>query len=146
MIRNRIERAAYGVPVPGFTQAVEVAGDCRFIFVSGVTARDAAGRIAGVGDLATQTRQVFENLQLILAEAGATLADVVRVVTYLRQMDDYPAMHSVRRQYWPDHAPASTTVEVSRLFDPAQLIEVEVTAVVADHEADRLVEHATDPA
>ena len=146
MMRRRIERAAYGVPVAGFTQAVEVAGDCRFIFVSGVTARDADGRIVGVGDTATQTRQVFENLQLVLAEAGATLDDVVRVVTYLRHMDDYPAMHAVRRQHWPDHAPASTTIEVSRLFDPAQLIEVEVTAVVADEGAHRQAGHAADRA
>lgn len=146
MIRRRIEGAAYGVPVAGFTQAMEVAGDCRFVFVSGVTARDAAGRIAGAGDLAAQTQQVYENLQLILAEAGATLDDVVRVVTYLRHMDDYPAMYAVRRRYWPRHAPASTTVEVSRLFDPDQLLEVEVTVVVPGDRTSGVVGRAADPA
>ena len=146
MIRRRIDGAAYGVPIAGFTHAVEVSGDCRFVFVSGVTARDAEGRIAGVGDLAGQTRQVYENLERILAEAGATLDDVVRVVTYLRRMDDYPAMHAVRRRYWPEHAPASTTVEVGQLYDPDQLLEVEVTAVVPDDRDRRAVGRAADPA
>jgi enamine deaminase RidA (YjgF/YER057c/UK114 family) len=128
--RRRITGAAYAVPVPGFSQAVEISGAGRLIFVSGVTARQADGAITGIGDLGAQTRQVYDNLRQILAEADATLDDVVRIVTYLRDMEAYPQMSAVRRDAWPLAAPASTTVEVSRLYDPEQLIEVEVTAFV----------------
>lgn len=127
---RRIQRAAYGVPIDGFTQAVEVTGSVRYLFLSGVTARDADGRVTGVGDLARQTEQVYRNVEAILAEADASFTDVVRVVTYLRNIKDHAVMQAVRRRYWPDHAPASTTVEVSRLYDEEQLIEVEITAAV----------------
>lgn len=122
---------AYSVPVPGFSHAVSVMGPGRFVFVSGVTARAADGRIEGRGDLEAQTRRVFESVARILGQAGARMSDVVRVVTYLRDMDRYPEMQAVRHEIWPDRAPASTTVQVGRLFDPDQLIEVEVIAFVA---------------
>ncbi len=102
-----------------------------FIFISGITARAPHNTIVGVGDLGAQTRQVYENLKLILAEAGGTLDDVVRIVTYLRDMREYRSMENVRREYLGESPPASTTVEISRLFHPDQLIEVEATAVLS---------------
>ncbi len=130
MTSRRIDGAKYSVPIAGFSQAVEVSGPVRFVYLSGVTARDASGQIVGIGDLAAQTEQVYHNLKIVLHEAGASFEDVVRVVTYLTRMDDYAAMQHVRRRYWPRTSPASTTVEVSRLYHPDQLIEVEVTAAV----------------
>lgn len=133
---RHVGSVVYPVPVPGFTHAVSVAGPGRFIFVSGVTARGPDGRIEGEGDLEAQTRRVYDNLTQILAEVGATMRDVVRVVTYLCDMEQYPQMQAVRREIWPERAPASTTVEVSRLFDAGQLIEVEVTAFVRETPSD----------
>jgi len=59
------------------------------------------------------------------------LDDVVRIVTYLRDMGDYSSMEDVRREYFGERPPASTTLEISRLFHPDQLIEVEATAVLS---------------
>jgi 2-iminobutanoate/2-iminopropanoate deaminase len=130
MSRDVINSQQYHVPVAGFSQAVRAPAAGTFIFVSGLTARRADGSIDGVGDVALQTRIILENLRTILAEAGATLSDVVRVVTYLRDMGAHEVMHAVRREFFGDTPPASTTIEVSRLFDESQLLEIEATAIV----------------
>lgn len=130
MPRKIVASARYRVPVKGFTQAVEAPRDGRLLFVSGLTARRADGTIVGEGDVRVQARQVYENLKLVLAEAGGTLDDVMRTTTYLRSMEDQPAVHEVKLEYFGDHPPASTTVQIVRLYDERQLIEVEATAVV----------------
>ena len=130
MPRKIIASAKYHVPVPGFTQAVEAGPGGRMLFVSGLTARVADGAIVGEGDIRVQARQVYENLRLILAEAGATLEDVVRTTTYLRRMEDQPIVHEVKLETFGEHPPASTTVQIVRLYDERQLIEVEATAVL----------------
>ncbi|MDA4633249.1 RidA family protein, partial [Escherichia coli] len=66
----------------GFSH-VTIVGAGRLVFVAGQVARDAAGRIVGSNDLAVQTEQVYENLKTALAAAGATMKDVVKVVTYV---------------------------------------------------------------
>jgi len=111
-------------------QAVKVSPTATFVFVSGLTARAPDGSIVGEGDIRAQTRRIFENLKSVLSESGATLNDVVRVVQYVRQMSDHPQMQEIKREYFGDHRPASTTVQVSRLFDERQLLEIEATAIV----------------
>lgn len=129
-MRDVINSSKYHVPVAGFTQAVRAPAASQLIFVSGLTARTAQGNVADVGDITGQTRRVLTSLANILSEAGATLDDVVRMVTYLRNMEDHPAMHAVRREFFGDDPPASTTVEISRLYHPEQLIELEAIAAV----------------
>lgn len=121
----------YHVPVRGFTQAVKVGvPGATMIFVSGLTARRPDGSIASEGDIRGQTRQIFESLKSILAEAEATLADVVRTVTYLRRMEDHAGMQEVKNEFFPAGAPPSTSIEISRLYDERQLVEIEATAIV----------------
>ena len=117
------------VPVKGFTQAVRAPANATTLYVSGLTARQADGSILG-GDVRTQTRYILESLKNILAEAGGTLDDVVRTTQYLRDMKDHPQMQEVKREFFGEQLPASTSVEISRLFDDRQLIEIEATAVV----------------
>jgi enamine deaminase RidA (YjgF/YER057c/UK114 family) len=100
------------------------------IFVSGLTARGPQGDVVALGDAAAQTRQVLTNLSAILEDVGATLDDVVRTTTYLRNMDDHSVVHAVRREFFGETPPTSTTIEVSRLFDPAQLVEIEAIASI----------------
>ncbi len=135
MPRKIVASARYHVPVPGFTQAVESPAAGRMLFVSGLTARGPDGAIVGEGDIRAQARQVYENLRLILAEAGGSLDDVVRTTTYLRRMEDQPAAHEAKLEAFGEHPPASTTVQIARLFDDRQLIEVEATAVLQERGA-----------
>jgi 2-iminobutanoate/2-iminopropanoate deaminase len=114
--------------------AVKVSDSVTFVFVSGLTSRGPDGDLVGAGDIRAQTRQILENLKAILADAGATLDDVVRTVQYLRHMSDQPAMQAVKHAYLGNHRPASTSVEISRLFEEAMLIEIEATAVIVTRE------------
>jgi reactive intermediate/imine deaminase len=121
-----------GAPVGVFVQARRVAAQGHVIYVSGLTSRAPDSSVVGVGDIRAQTRQVLENLKTILATAGATLDDVVRVVVYVRDMNHFKEIHEVRAQYFTKTRPASTMVEVSRLVHPDQLIEIEATAYTQD--------------
>ena len=120
----------YLVPVDGFTTAVKASGVGEMIFVSGLTARQSDGSVAGVGDAAAQARQLLSSLQRILGARGATLEHVTRIVTYLVDIEDHAAVHQVRREFFGDEPPASTSVQVVRLFDERQLVEIEATAVL----------------
>jgi 2-aminomuconate deaminase len=111
------------------------AGD--FIFVSGTSARRADDSIAGAEpgaggapllDIRTQTRSVIENIRDILAAAGASLADVVEVSTFLVSMDDFKAYNEVYSEFFGFDGPARTTVAVAQLPHPQLLIEIKAVA------------------
>jgi enamine deaminase RidA (YjgF/YER057c/UK114 family) len=132
MPKRHRSTGAYEVGVPGFTHALRVPARGSLLFMSGVTARDVDGSIVGPGDITAQTRRVYHNLERILAEAGSGFSDVARIVTYLTDMDQLPAVHAVRSEYFREALPASTTVQVVALAHPDLLIEVEATAVLGE--------------
>jgi enamine deaminase RidA (YjgF/YER057c/UK114 family) len=105
----------------------------NLMFLSGQVALDSDGRVIGKGDLRVQTRQVFENIKLILGKAGGSLQDVVKMTTYFtcklspKRTQEY---FEVRRAYFKDHRPASTGVQVSALVHKDLLLEVEVIAII----------------
>src|SRR4051812_49962546 len=70
----------------------------RLVFVSGCVATDASGAIVGKGDVGAQTRQAFANMSTVLAEAGATLKDVVKITTFLVPMERYAEFSAVRAE------------------------------------------------
>jgi len=115
-----------------FAQATEVRAAGRIVFVSGMTARNADGEVAGIGDITEQTHQVCRNVQAAIEAAGGTLDDIARVDVYVRNMEDFDAIHAVRRQYFTGIAPASTMVEVSKFTNKDYLIEMNAIAVLAD--------------
>ena len=111
------------------------AGD--FIFVSGTSARRADDSIAGAQrdaagelrlDIRAQTRAVLENIRDILAAAGAGLADVVEVSTYLVNMADFGGYNEVYSEFFNYDGPARTTVAVAQLPHPQLLIEIKAVA------------------
>lgn len=132
MPRKTINSSEYLVPIEGFSQVVEAPASGRLLFVSGLTSRDERGEIVAVGDVSGQARQVLERMEGVLKAAGATLDDVVQIRTYVRDMDDWPAIERVWRQIWAEPWPASTCVEVSRLHDTRQLIEMDAIAVAGE--------------
>jgi 2-iminobutanoate/2-iminopropanoate deaminase len=114
-------------PFSHYTDAVRAG---NLLFVSGCVSVDADGNVVGVGDVVVQARQVFANIGLCLAAAGASFADVVKVTTFLTDIDDRAPINAVRQEVFGDARPASTLVEVSALVLPEFLIEVEAVAVV----------------
>jgi 2-iminobutanoate/2-iminopropanoate deaminase len=81
------------------------------------------------GDIKEQTHQVFQNLQAVLAAAGATFETVVKTTVFIKSMDDFAALNEVYGEYFSIHKPARSCVEVARLPKDV-LVEIEVVALV----------------
>ncbi|MDM8149934.1 endoribonuclease L-PSP [Priestia megaterium] len=81
------------------------------------------------GDVQVQATQVFENLKAVLEEAGASLNTVVKATVFIKDMNDFAALNEVYGDYFGDHKPARSCVEVARLPKDV-LVEIEVIALV----------------
>ncbi len=128
MSREAINSPEYNVPIDGFSQVIVGRPGETTLYVSGLTSRMADGTIVGEGDIAVQARQVLENMTKILQTAGATLDDVVQIRGYVTDITQWDAIESVWRNYWGEVWPASTLVQIDRLFDQKQMIEMEAVA------------------
>jgi 2-iminobutanoate/2-iminopropanoate deaminase len=81
------------------------------------------------GDIKEQTHQVFTNLKAVLAAAGASLETVVKSTVFIKNMDEFADVNEVYGEYFSNHKPARSTVEVARLPKDA-LVEIEVIALI----------------
>ncbi|MBA3562366.1 MAG: RidA family protein [Actinobacteria bacterium] len=127
MKRQEIRVEGQAEPISHFTDAVRAGA---LLFVSGIVAVDADGRLVGGDDVVEQTRQVFRNMGEVLAAAGCGFADVVKVTVFLTDIDDRPRINPVRQEVFGDARPASTLVEVPRLALEGARVEIECVAVV----------------
>jgi 2-iminobutanoate/2-iminopropanoate deaminase len=125
--REEIRVPGLADPISHYTDAVR-AGD--LLFVSGFVPVDGDGRLVGGDDIVAQTRQVFANLAAVLAAAGATFADVVKVTVYLTNIEDRARINPVRQEVFRDTRPASTLVEVSALATPGAMVEIDAVALL----------------
>lgn len=110
---------------PAFSPGIQVGG---FLFVSGQVAQDNNGNVVGAGDCEAQTRHVMSRIRTIVEAAGAAMPDVVKITTFLTELNNYPAFSKVRSETFPDSPPASSTVIVAGLVRPEFLVEVEAVA------------------
>lgn len=131
MAKQQITSDKIGKPSGHFSHATVIEATGRLVFISGMLAKDADGKIVGVGDPTAQTRQVCENLKAAVEAAGGTLADICRVDVYVRNMEHFDQIHAVRRDYFTTPLPASTMVEVTKMTTPDALIEINAIAVIA---------------
>ena len=113
------------VPTGGYSQGTQV-GD--LIFVAGQVGVDAHGKPTGDGGMAAQTRQAIANLAAVLADAGATLADVVSTTVYLKDFSEYKLFDQVWQECFGGHKPARATVR-AELVHPSLLVELQAIAV-----------------
>jgi enamine deaminase RidA (YjgF/YER057c/UK114 family) len=115
----------------GYTHVVEVTAG-RPVYIAGQVALDPTGVLVGPGDIRTQARQVFDNLQAALQAVGAGFDQVVKLTYYLLDATQLPVVREIRDQYVNiQQPPASTAVEVRRLARDDLLIEIEAVAVIA---------------
>ena len=101
------------------------------IFVAGKTATLPDGRVGSIGDLRGQIALVCAGIRDLLGYVGATLDDVVRTVTYVRDIDAYYAVCDERYKYFTGNLPTNTLLGINRLAHPDMLVEIEAEAIVA---------------
>ncbi len=102
----------------------------NLLFISGLTATDNRGNIVGPGDIVAQTRNIFEKLETLMAEAGGSMDDIVKTVDYITTKQGYKGTAEVRREYFKNGFPAATGIVVKELLRPDALIEIDAIAVL----------------
>lgn len=117
-----------------YAYAATAPAGARYIFLAGSCPLDADGSTVGVGDFAAQAAQCIANMQAALADAGATIEDVIttRVLVASSQQADLVTAWKVVRDAFGDHDVPSTLIGVAALGYTNQLVEIEATAAVID--------------
>jgi len=116
-------------PVGPYSHGILVEGG-RLLFIAGQVAWGPNGEIVGRKDFETQARVVMRNIQKVLEEAGGTFKNVVKIVNYVRNKDDYPLLKKVRSEFIKEEPPVSTLIQVDSLMEEDLLIEVDAIAVI----------------
>lgn len=136
-MKTTINPTNFTKTVGAYSQGLKVdVGDKSMVFVSGQLAMDANGDPIAPHDISAQTRYVFENIKVILGNAGAMLEDVVKVQIFLTDISNFPQVSAVRNEYLENIKPVSTLVEISRTVKDGCDVEIEVIAIM-DNEDQR---------
>ncbi len=125
--RQNISSGSPFEPVFGYSRAVKVGNQ---VFVSGTVAWGEDGKVTGEGDMYAQARQAIRNIEKALAQAGATLADVVRTRTFVTDVSRFNEVAKAHGEAFGEIRPCATVVEVKALVDKVMLVEIEADAVL----------------
>lgn len=127
----RLVRSMSLGPAP-YAHAALVDAGARLVLTAGACPLDEGGAVVGAGDVVAQAEQVMVNLTAALAEAGASLSEVVRTSVYVASTDrsDLVAAWQVVHDAFAPHAPPSTLLGVTTLGHPDQLVEVDAIAAL----------------
>lgn len=100
------------------------------LWISGIQAVGPDGKIVGAGEAGVQADYILQAMGKLLAQCGASFADVVKITIFLVHIEDRTQISTARKQYFGDHRPASTLVAIDRLSHADSLIEIEAVAML----------------
>jgi len=129
--RQTISSGAPWETIVGYSRAVRVG---NHVSVAGTVAAGPDGAIVAPGDAYEQTKAIFTTISAALAEAGATMADVVRTRSFITDISQWERFGQAHGEFFADIRPASTLVEVSGLLGDGAVIEIEVDAWIPEAE------------
>ncbi|MEL7035251.1 MAG: RidA family protein [Cyanobacteria bacterium J06592_8] len=127
-----VRRTFSGAPwesLVGYCRGIRVGNQ---IFITGTAPVAADGSVVAPGDAYSQAKRCFEIIQQALEDLDADLSCVVRTRMFVTDINRWAEFGKAHHEYFADHPPATTMVEVQRLIDPQMLIEIEVDAVVVN--------------
>lgn len=127
MVVERFGSGTRWEPLVGYSRAVRADS---LVVVSGTTATGSDGSLVGGDDPYEQTRQALRNVEAALVRAGASLEEVIQTRIYVTDIDRWEEVGRAHGEMFGHVRPATAMVGVSRLIDPAMLVEVEATAYV----------------
>ncbi len=130
MIKTKINSSDFAKRLGAYSHGYKVEiGDSIVIFTTGQIALDKNGNVLFPEDPVKQTEFIYESLEKILKQAGASLDDVVKTTVYLTNMNDFSQVSQVRNKYFKNAEPVSTLVEVNKFVKDGCLVEIEAIAV-----------------
>lgn len=128
-MRKSIQPRKLPDPRPRYTQGV-LTKPGRVLFIAGQTAVNEKGDVVGRGNIEAQARQVFENIKMVLKEAGGSFDNLVKTTTYITNIKYREGYNRVRLNYYKKNSPTSTLVVVKGLAHKDYMIEIEGIAVL----------------
>ena len=130
MLKTKINSSQFAKRLGAYSHGYTVEiGDTKLIFTTGQIALDKNGNVLHPVDAEKQSEFIYESLQRILKDSGATLDDVVKTTVFLTDINDFSKVSPIRNKYFQNSEPVSTLVEVSRLVKSGCCVEIEVIAV-----------------
>lgn len=130
-MRKELNNDNFPKPIGAYSNGLSIPiGEKNLIVLTGQVAIDKSGKAVFPNEVDKQTEYIFEKIQTLLNEANASLEDIIRVVIYVTNMDEFKIISPIRNKYLKEGRPVSTLVEVNRLTIPGCNIEIEATAIV----------------
>jgi 2-iminobutanoate/2-iminopropanoate deaminase len=116
-------------PFGAFSMGV-IQGNGQIIYLKGQVSLDRDGRIVGKGDMRAQTQRTLENIQVVLASVGGAMGDVISLTHFVTDIGKFMETGDIRRQFFREPYPVTTTVQVAALYDPALMVEITAIAEI----------------
>jgi enamine deaminase RidA (YjgF/YER057c/UK114 family) len=116
-------------PFGAFSMAV-IQGDGPIVHLKGQVSLDQSGQVVGMNDMRAQVRKVLENIRDVLASMGGRMSDVVSLVHYATDIEQFMQTGDIRKEFFTAPFPVTTTVEVKRLYRPELMIEITAIAEI----------------
>jgi len=126
-VRSTVPAGTPWGDIVGYSRAVRVGST---ITVSGTTSTGSDGRVLHPGDAGPQTRVIVEKIAAALKALGASIEDVVETRIYVTDIGQWEAVGRVHGEFFGSIKPATAMVEVSKLIDPAIVVEISATAIL----------------